>query len=312
MILQRDKIISIWGTSQPDTTVSVAMQGQKSQAISDQTGKWTAQLGPFHTSVKETLTIRTDTEHLQISDVAVGEVWLAGGQSNMEFPMQYDADFASEKTDCNFEIHFFDYPEVAYPGQLEEADYTKSCGFWRKCTPSDLSRFSAVGYYFAKKLNKETNIPVGIIGCNWGGTPACAWMSEEAIVSCGGSAWIEDYKAAIADLDIRQYTKAFRANAWNYKTDFLADPMNNILLPGYSSEQILEKVAQIGYTFALNSVMGPFSERRPMGLYHSMLTQVAPFGIRGVLWYQGEADDEKAQIYSCLELSNAFFAFSAA
>ncbi len=90
------------------------------------------------------------------------------------------------KVCANDNIRFFDYPEVSYVGQINEADYSANYGFWRKASPDQLERFSAVGHYFAKELQRKYHVPIGTIGCNWGGTPACAWMSREAIVEGGG------------------------------------------------------------------------------------------------------------------------------
>ena len=297
MVLQRDKKIAVWGTIEPGAKVCVSMQGMESCTKAGEDGKWRAICGPYRTSQKEEMVIVSGGDTLRIRDVAVGEVYLAGGQSNMEFPMRFEAHLAEEKKNRDDLIRFFDYPEVAYPEQLDEADYSVHYGIWRRCAPDQIERFSAVGYYFAKALRSRYDVPIGIIGCNWGGTPACAWMSEEAIRGCGGEVWLEDYQAAIRDLDLEKYTSEFKGNPWNYKTDLASDLMFEILETGYTSDVILEKVDAAGFNYALNPPMGPYSERRPTGLYHSMLCQVAPYGIRGVIWYQGEADDEKSGIY---------------
>lgn len=298
LVLQRDKQIPIWGMTSPQTSVSVSVQGKTVQTISDIHGKWLVNCGPLHTSFREELLIRSAKEQMCIHDVSVGEVWIAGGQSNMEFPMRYDADLEAERRACDGNIRFFDFPEVAYEGQLEEADYSRHYGHWMRCTPDLLERFSAVGYYFAKELRKMyADVPIGIIGCNWGGTPACAWMSEEAIRRCGGEKWLRDYAEATATLDVQKYISDFRKDPRNYRVDQLAEPLSDILQIGYPTEVILKKVADLGLTDALQPIMGPFCERRPAGLYRSMLCQIAPYGTRGFLWYQGEADDEKAEIY---------------
>lgn len=297
MVLQRGKKVAVWGISDPGITVHIIMQGIEEKTVAGKDGKWCIYCGPFRTSHKEEMVIYSGTERIYVHDVAVGEVWLAGGQSNMEFPMKFDEHLDSEKDSYDDCIRFFDYPEIAYLEQIEEADYSKQYGLWRTCSPKQIERFSAVGYYFSKSLRQRYDIPIGIIGCNWGGTPACAWMSEEAIYTCGGKVWLEDYKSAICNLDIDKYESEFKSNLWNYKTDLAADPMFEILETGYSSETILEKVDAAGFNDALTPIMGPYSERRPTGLYHSMLCKVAPYGIRGVIWYQGEADDEKAELY---------------
>lgn len=252
--------------------------------------------------------ITDGSETLTFSDVQVGDVYLAAGQSNMEFYMRYDADFAVEKEICtNDNIRFFDYPEVSYPGQIEEAEYGKNFGFWRKAEPEQLQWFSATTYYFAKTIQAHYGIPVGIVGCNWGGTPACAWMSEESIREGGGETYLNEYRTAVANLDLASYDAQFRANPGNYRTDPFADPFSVMLMEGMSFEEILKTLygqapdlSQMDFS-AMIPIMGPKNETRPCGLYESMLCQVAPYGLRGILFYQGESDgDRHPELYETL------------
>lgn len=298
MILQRDKTIAVWGEAEPSALVRVQIQSMTAESAADENGKWQILCGPFHSSWNETMTICCGAEELCLENVQVGDVWLAGGQSNMEFHMCYDLEFETEKTACDGGIRLFDYPEVSYEGQIDEANYRAQYGFWRICSESELERFPAAAYYFAKAIRKKRDIPIGIIGCNWGGTPACAWMSEEAIRSCGGEVWLEDYRQATAQLDVEAYKKNFRAKRANFRQDQLADPIARIIVTGYPTDVILQKVAEAGFTDDdLAHITGPYDEKRPTALYHSMLRQIAPYGIQGVLWYQGESDDIHAELY---------------
>ena len=97
MILQRDKEVSVWGSADAGVQVTVTMQGKTSNATADADGSWRVVCGPYQTSFSEEMTIASDEEKLVFRDVQVGEVWLAGGQSNMEFHMRFDADMTSEK-----------------------------------------------------------------------------------------------------------------------------------------------------------------------------------------------------------------------
>ena len=152
MVLQQGQVVPVWGLADPGAPVAVTMQGQTAHATADAQGRWQALCGPFAASFDEEMTITAPGQQCTLRDVQVGEVWLAGGQSNMEFHMRYDADFPQEKETCqNSALRFFDYPEVSYPGQIEEADYGKHYAFWRQATPESLERFSAVGYYFRQR-----------------------------------------------------------------------------------------------------------------------------------------------------------------
>ena len=308
MTLQREKPVAIWGTAAPGAAVTVTVQGASYTAEADADGNWRVAVGPLAVSFSEEVRVSDGAETVTFSDVQVGDVFLAAGQSNMEFHMRYDADFAEEKTVCaNDHIRFFDYPEVSYVGQLEDADYGKNFGFWRKAAPDDLQWFSAPAYYCAKTLQKRYGIPVGIVGCNWGGTPACAWMNEASIREGGGEAFLEDYRKAVETLDVDAYNKQFASIEANFHTDPFASPFSVKLMEGKTLVEIFQEV--FGFTPTPEQIeagwqppaMGPKSENRPGGLYESMLCQVAPYGLKGVLYYQGESDgDSHPEAYATL------------
>lgn len=308
MILQRDKNIVVWGSADPDALISVTIQGKTSSTNADNTGNWKLVCGPLSVSFMEEMRIISSNEEIVLSDIQIGDVWLAGGQSNMEFYMRYDADMDTERgICCNHNIRFFDYPEVSYVGQIDEADFLKHYGIWRKAEPDQLERFSAVAYYFAKDLQNKYNIPIGIIGCNWGGTPACAWMSKEAILEGGGQVYIEEYEEAVKGLDIRQYEKQFKANPVCWRTDQFADPIGELMMFGCTMEDFQKKMAEMGINLSETDIseyqplIGPKYERRPSGLYESMLKPIVPYAIKGIIWYQGETDgDCHPELYQTL------------
>lgn len=308
MVLQRDKEIKVWGNADAGERITVAMQGKTAAALTDASGRWEAVCGPFAASFREEMTIASQGQELILRDIQVGEVWLAGGQSNMEFHMRYDADMEREKEICaNDAIRFFDYPEVSYVEQIEEADYSKCYGFWRKAGPDELERFSAAGYYFAKDIQEKYGVPVGIVGCNWSGSPACAWMPEEAVAEGGGQVYLDEYEEALKNLNLSEYEEKFKKNPSCWRVDLLADPIVDLLLCGYSMKEVGAKLMERGIDLAKRDPseflieIGPKWERRPAGLYESMLQQVAPYGIRGVIWYQGERDgDCHPEIYRSL------------
>ena len=308
MVLQQGQVVPVWGLADPGAPVAVTMQGQTAHATADAQGRWQALCGPFAASFDEEMTITAPGQQCTLRDVQVGEVWLAGGQSNMEFHMRYDADFPQEKETCqNSALRFFDYPEVSYPGQIEEADYGKHYAFWRQATPESLERFSAVGYYFAKELQQRYKVPVGVIGCNWGGTPAAAWMSPAAIRAGGGQVWLDEYAAATRELDLDDYNARFAANPQSYQTDLLGSPINDWMMQGCTAAQLVQKLRELGIDLAkidpaaAAPPIGPKHFCRPGGLYESMVKAVAPYGIRGVIWYQGESDgDTHPETYETL------------
>ena len=179
MVLQREIPVSVWGTAEPNAFVEVRIQGQAASCAANADGNWRCELAPLTSSDAETLEVTSSDARITLTDVAVGEVFIAGGQSNMEFWMRYDKEVEEYRPTCaNPRIRFYDQPKCSYPGQTEDFDYSK-VGIWRKATPEDLDYFSAVGYYMARGLEMVLDVPVGIVGCNYGGTTSAAWMTPE-------------------------------------------------------------------------------------------------------------------------------------
>ncbi|MCF0133853.1 MAG: 9-O-acetylesterase, partial [Blautia sp.] len=235
-------------------------------------------------------------EKQELLDVAVGEVWIAGGQSNMEYAMKFEKHYQEETLICQDEaIRFFDYPEVSYPQQEQDFDYSRM-GVWRICDAENLGYFSAPAYYALKKLRHDLNTPVGILGCNWGGTSACCWMSEEAVEKYA-KPWLTDYEEGVKQIpDLEQYVDNYRKDPKMDKGNPLEDEWNLVFMPGVSREKQEEMMEE----FSMEDFppIGPCHFSRPSNLYHMMLEQVAPFTVRGVLYYQGESDDLHPHIYA--------------
>ena len=288
MVLQRCKPIPVWGDADPGAEVTVALDGQKATATADCTGCWKAELPAREAATGCTMTIASGDEEFVCSDVCIGEVWLAGGQSNMEYLLGFEAHYDELLTQPEDTLlRFFDYPEVSYEGQLADYHYCHE-GFWRSGTREELAYFSAVGFYFARELRRSQDVPVGIVGCNWGGTPACAWMDPAYLTGTEAEVILQDYARSVEGLDEEQYQKAFRANPGNDRTNMLGDPFAVIgvknTIPRQEQLKIMASMPQGP------EPVGPWYERRPGGLYETMLKKVHPYGIRGAIWYQGETN----------------------
>lgn len=290
MVVQREKSLAVWGMADAGKTVSVAIQNQCVSTITDDAGYWQVTLAPLAASENECLTITCADESIVFDDVAVGEVWLAGGQSNMEFFMRYEKHINEVKPGCaNQRIRFFDVPEIAFDEQKEGLDYSRM-SIWRKATLEDIDYFSAVGYYFGRVIEKSLDVPVGIIGCNWGGTVSAAWMHPDTVKKVGPG-WQAAYDAFAADVDWAQYwDKQVHNLAFYDNGNPFANPFNEFFMPKTPTEaeiQIYQQAQdiQIGEKeYAAKDIPGC--------LYAHMVKTVAPFGIRGVLWYQGESDED--------------------
>ena len=307
MILQRNRPIRIWGTAAPLAQVQAAIGTDRAVVCADTDGTWALELPPREASAGNHLHIESGSEQIDLQDIGIGEVWLAGGQSNMEFHMKFDRDYDAALAAGRFrDIRFYDVPEIAYDGEEKDFDYSQF-GFWRKATPEDLGFFSAVAYYFADRIGAELDVPVGIIGCNWGGTMASAWMDPKYLENTEGDVWLKEYEEN-QPRNLAAYEAGFAANPNNNRVILLDDPMNiKTMRDGLSREEqaafveqimAMAGVADLGEDAPPLMNYGPKSEQNPGALYHHMLKTVAPCSLRGVIWYQGESDDRHPEVYA--------------
>lgn len=195
MVLQRDIKAPVWGWAEPGAKVTVSVAGKTAEAVAGADGKWVAKVGPLKAGGPFTLTV-SGAEPVTLDDVMVGDVWVASGQSNMQMNVGYSANAAEETAAAKYPgIRFFTVPNVT------AASPQDTCGgAWEVCSPATVPAFSAAAYYFARELHKAVNVPIGIIHTSWGGTPAEAWTSAEALSAVPHYApAVKQFKDAAAD-----------------------------------------------------------------------------------------------------------------
>lgn len=191
MVLQRDVNAPVWGTADPGEKISLEINGLIVSAIAGKDGKWKVYLpefeagGPFELMVK-------GTNEVKFSDVMFGDVWVASGQSNMAWRLENSNNPKEEVQNANHpNIRLFYVPRTV--GKTPKDDLTG--GQWDVCTPEVAKEFSAVAYFFGRELNKDLNVPIGLINCNWGGTVAEAWTSSEMLQT------LPDFKDRVIELN---------------------------------------------------------------------------------------------------------------
>ncbi len=181
-VLQQGIPVPIWGTAEPGEAVTVALARQSVSTKAGADGRWLVHLAPLKSGGPYTLTI-AGTNKIVLGDILVGEVWVAGGQSNME--RQLGPRVGQQPIDnWEKEVAAADHPRIRHFGVAQEKSLTPLAtvkGQWNVCTPEAVKDFTAVGYFFARDLEKARHVPVGIIHASWGGTPAEAWTSEAGL-----------------------------------------------------------------------------------------------------------------------------------
>ena len=193
MVLQQDTLVSFWGQATKGVKVNLHCSwGAQATTVADETGNWMVKLNtPKADNKSHTVTVKSKKNTIEIEDVLLGEVWLASGQSNMEMPMKgfRYAKIHELVEGAEEEIANANYPEIRMFTvkriiAFESQENTE--GNWAVCSPETLGEFSAVAYYFGKKLYKELNVPIGLIHSSFGGSPAESWVRLDFIEKIKG------------------------------------------------------------------------------------------------------------------------------
>ena len=297
MVLQAHTPVRIFGSCDAGEKITVTIPELSVSAAAFVDGeRWEAVLPPMEYADCVTVSVVSGGESVVFRNVAVGEVWLAGGQSNMEFELHSDKNGMSELSSCASEnIRYYYTPKQ--PLVNEELFAAEENTGWMLPSETASWAWSAAAYYFAKELSRRLGVTVGILGCNWGGTSATAWMSREYLEHDDRlKPYLDDYDSAVEGRTdeemIREYDEytVYQADWEKRMQEYYAEH------PLALWDDVLKICGENRYP----GPMGMKNPMRPCGLYETMVKRVAPYTIKGVLWYQGESDDCRPEAYSTL------------
>lgn len=267
MVLQSGTSVPVWGKADPGEKITVTFLKQKKSVTADADGHWMLRLSKLNTGGPYSMTI-TGTNTVKINDILVGEVWMGTGQSNMVFTLSKKAESFAGVENEEQEIAAAKYPEIRMFTAETVKSYTPQSevqGRWLICSPENAGKFSAVGYYFARSLQKQLKVPVGMVTVAYGGSTAEAWLPREVIA---------------ADPVLKPMLDDFDALESFYKSH-----------PDATTEQAPKIPQTIN---ARPGKPGPLKDpvqdqHQPTVLFNGMLKPVIPYAMHGVLWYQGES-----------------------
>ena len=279
MVMQRDLPVHVWGMASPGQSVSVAFRGESRLVNADQLGHWNAYLKPGPAGGPFTLTVTPGPASNQASnqgaitreDIMVGDVWVASGQSNMEFPLNRSSTAAQ------------DLPNAANPQirllmiRKRTADYAMwdaDTDGWTPSTPETAKEFSAVAYYFARDIAARQHVTIGLIDATWGGTVGESWVRLTALG--------ED--ASLAPIF------ASRGRMTDDAADADAEQADE--------KKQLEEAKAAGKPAPQFPWHPPLMSWGPGLLWNGMIAPLTPLPIRGALWYQGESNSALARVHS--------------
>jgi len=298
-ILPVGKELRIFGTADEGETIRARLTNADGTVTGE--GESTARAGRFliHLPPQKaeagplTLSLTSDSAEYIAHELQVGLVFMAGGQSNMEWGL-WNAEGGQEviKTHDDPDLRYFNVPRVSV---LDEAGLAAhDAAHWQTIAPHVGGDMSAVAYFFAREVRTKTGLPVGIVGCNWGGTSILSWMDDVALNRCvPAMKAAEEYEANYGSIPLDEWQAKQAAfqhdmDVWNAKVaEIKADN------PGIEWAEV-EKQAGV---CPWDPPPGPGSPYRPGQLHRTMVDKIVPMALSGILFYQGESDVERAEVY---------------
>ena len=301
-VLQCDMPTPIWGKAGPETPVEVRFASQTKTTKTDQQGNWQVRLDPMPAnSSPAELTVTSGSKTITLADILVGEVWLCSGQSNMGHAL-------SRATGGEEAIAAANHPKLRLFRVKQNPAYSPVDdveGEWIVCSPDALRRngggFTAVGFFFGRQLLEKLDCPIGLIGSYVGGSNVEAWMSEEALATFPGrhsqtARRLFDYKKARDGMDQAMAEHTPKLVAWEAELAARNDTHREDLK---AWSEAVKKARESNQPLPTRPKPAAVS-RRPLEpnryphhatvLYRGMIEPLIPYGIRGAIWYQGEAN----------------------
>ncbi|WP_234734854.1 sialate O-acetylesterase [Tellurirhabdus bombi] len=281
MVLQQKTDVALWGWARPGETVKVKASWLRSsvKTEADQQGNWLVRIPTGKAGGPYKLTFSGDNS-IEVNNVLLGEVWLCSGQSNMHFPVaKGKSSWETGVTNADEAI-----PKANYPGirmftverKVAETPQKNVKGAWIECSPQTVGDFSAVAYFFARDVYEKTGFPIGLINSSWGGTPAESWTQREVL---------ESYSSFLPIL--RRYEQGLTT----YEKDYAAYKEQVAIYQKERAEN--PKLTRS----APREPIGVNSNKSPYKLYNAMIHPLAPYTLKGVIWYQGESNADRAYQY---------------
>jgi len=281
MVLQQGQELPIWGWADAGEEVTVTFAGQTVKATADASGKWAVTLAKIDKAGGPHEMVVKGKNELKLGNVLVGEVWAGSGQSNMQWSVSASKDAAQEIASAKHpSIRLFLVQLIPSGTPAADVPVNQFQGKWVECSPETVAPSSAVLYFFGRKIHQDLKVPVGLITTAWGGTRIQPWVPPQGYDAIPELAEErKNYHAALAN---------FTAAIKNYQGQLAAWVAS------------AEAAAQAGQLpTAVPALPGhPLNNNfQWTGLYNGMIHPLAPFGIKGFLWYQGESNNGQGMAY---------------
>ncbi|NQU24074.1 MAG: hypothetical protein HQ567_22555 [Candidatus Nealsonbacteria bacterium] len=282
MVLQRDKRVRVWGWAEKAATVTVDFAGQTKTATASADGRWQVQLEPMAAATEpRVLSVKCPANTVRFENILVGDVWLLGGQSNMEAALRNVHNGELEVLSADRPaIRLMTVPLRAGPKPADDfprldeynawSKVTERKGDWQVCSPETVPLFSAVGYVFGRRIHRVSGVPIGLIDTSWGGTTVEAWISRDTLAKIPEARpLLQQWDAQIAAYDPKQSLE------------------NEILRWQSRAEKMKEEGKPIPPKPTEPKPSPAANRNNPGASYNAIIAPLAPFAIKGAIFYQG-------------------------
>ncbi|HBG28642.1 MAG: hypothetical protein A2Y10_11865 [Planctomycetes bacterium GWF2_41_51] len=269
MVLQRNIKIPVWGNASPGRQVKIDFDGKTYKTITDKPGKWKIYIDEHNLPCPYQMKVYSDSNSVTFNDILIGEVWICGGQSNMEWAVLQSNNSQQEISNAKYSnIRLCKIDRL-----ISEKPVNDIKTEWKECSPETVEQFSAVGYFFGRDLYNDINVPIGLIESVWGGTPIEAWTSREVLEK------MQEFSGTM---------KKNKASARKYYSDMA------------EYEQLYQQWQTQGAKELPPKTIKDPRHRWPSVLFNGMIYPIIPYAFRGVIWYQGEGNAGRACQYKKL------------
>jgi sialate O-acetylesterase len=277
MVLQQKMEVPVWGWANAGDKIKVtpSWDSKTAEAAAGANGKWMVKVNTPAAGGPYTIAVSNGSEKIEIKNILIGEVWVCSGQSNMGWKLAGTTNAKEEIANANYpQMRLFTVDQKFSDVPLDDVN-----GKWELCSSQNAGKFSAVGYYFGKEIHKKVGVPVGMIHNSWGGTPVQCWMKKDVLLSD------PDYKFYF-DFDKREEAGKDKVKIeYDQQLKQWQDKVKKAKAEGKNAPK---------QPSTPNALRG---QNRCGVLYNAMVHPLMSFGIKGVIWFQGESNAGNAYLY---------------
>ncbi|MDB4404406.1 sialate O-acetylesterase [Akkermansiaceae bacterium] len=281
MVLQRDKPVRIWGWAENEKDVTVSFSGQEKTITSGKDGKWLITLEAMEANATgQFLRVKSGDLSITYENILVGDLWVCGGQSNMEWRLRSSRDADVEIPSARYPaIRFIRIEPEGLPEPREDFPAENGAGTWQTCSPETIGDCSGVAYFFGQRLHRRLDVPIGLVNAAWGGTMAQHWVTRETLETLP---------------TVKPYLEEYEAKCQTWIDAGREEGATKRLTSDLEKWEALAKVAKAkgekspGGKPNPKSYQNPDQGRIPSGALNAMIMPLSGLSVRGILFYQGE------------------------